>query len=265
MPFRKIALILAVVLSAFAARAAESAPSGLKNAWVDVHAVRSVFFIEGMSCRACAMMLHRKINGSKGVYWARFNFPLRLLTLYHSPQSFPASNVTGAMDGSSELKATLIAQKPASVFKPGKTAKLASWNGARVDSSEKEPILKPFASYLTAEMGESDERTQVYYEILGENARNRLLWSMAMKEGVEDLPSIKEFPRPVMKDFYWQENTAPTTPTDRAVAAYVSKMTSGSSPKDEMKQFEDLLKRIYAETAFEFTGEYAEDQVGVRP
>lgn len=258
MPFSKISFLLALLLLTAAGPGYPADASKLKAAWADAEAVRSVFFIEGMSCRACTIMLHRKINGAEGVYWARFNFPLRLLTVYHSPKAFPASAVTAMMDGSSELKASLLAHKPAASFKPGRKPALASWKGGRVDLSETGPVLKPFERYLTDEMGETDERTQVCHEILGENARNRLLAAIAIKEGVGAGASVKEFPRPVLKDFYWRDNTAPSTPDERALAAYVSKKTSDGSPKDEMRLFDNLLKKLYAETVFEFTGEYAE-------
>lgn len=230
----------------------------LAAAWADKGAARSVFFIDGMACRACTMMLDRKLNTAKGVYWARFNFPLRLLTLYHDPKSYPTASIEKLMDGSSELRAVLMESKPAATFKPGKSTPLASWNGGKVELSEAGRIVDPFREYLAKEMGETDEKTQVFHEILGEAARNRILAALAAREGFKGEAPVEELPRPVMKDFYWFRDIAAPSREDRAIAEFLGKKVLNGTPDAEMKLFDGFLLDLWKKSALDFRGEYLE-------
>lgn len=251
--FSIIALLLCLTSPSLAADSGK-----LAAAWADKGAARSVFFIEGMTCRACTMLLDRKLNTAKGVYWARFNFPLRLLTVYHDPKTYPTANVEKLMDGSSELRALHLASAPAASFKPGKSTPLASWKGGKVEGSGAGRILDPFREYLAKEMGESDEKTQVFYEILGEAVRTRILAALAAKEGFRGETRLEELPRPIIKDFYWFKEIAAPSREDRAIAEFLGKKVLTGTPDAEMKLFDGFLSDLWKKSALDFRGEFLE-------
>jgi len=88
-----VALLVLFLPVRFAAAEPPARLAGLTRAWKDPNAVRSVFFIHGMSCRACTMLLDRRLSTTAGLFWARFNFPLRTLTVYHDPRALPTRTI----------------------------------------------------------------------------------------------------------------------------------------------------------------------------
>ena len=79
------ALLVFLSLSLADPSAAASRAERYREGLNDPAAVRSVYFVRGMSCRACTMLIDRKLNSEEGIYWARFNYPLRIFTVVHDP------------------------------------------------------------------------------------------------------------------------------------------------------------------------------------
>lgn len=254
----KHSLTAFLLLLALAGGSAAAEKPGLKEAWADKNAVRSVFFIEGMACRACSMILDRKINNSKGVYWARFNFPMRLFTIYHDPKAYPTKNIENYMDGSAELKAVLLSSAPAAKFKPTNKSQLASWKGGKADVSEMEMVLRPFKDYLNKELGDTPEKVQLYHEILGEAMRNRALAQLAKSEGFNGDTKITDLPNPIVKDFYWTDDIAAPSRDDRAITEYLTAKVLTEKVTNEMEAFDLFLLDFWKKSGMDFRGEYLE-------
>jgi copper chaperone CopZ len=246
--------LLAFVLAG-AAQAASL--DGLRKAWADPAASRSTFFIGGMSCRACTMMLDRNLSRTPGVLWARFNYPLRLLTVYHDPRKTAAEAIVASIGASGELRAVHLETRPARNARPAVKDSLASWKGGSVAAAAAPAILKPFEPTLREQLGDSPERAQVIYEILGEAVRNRILAALAKKEGYAKGGSPPPLPDVVAKDFYWPEKLLPLTPDEAAIARFLSAgvLKAGGN---ERKDFEAWLLGLWRSIGFDFRGEVAE-------
>lgn len=250
-----------IVLFAFlvAGSAQAASPDGLRKAWADPTAVRSTFFIEGMSCRACTMMLDLNLNRTPGILWARFNYPLRLLTAYHDPKKVSSDTIVASVAKAKELKAVFLESRPAARFKPGPKGSLAAWKGGTVGAKEATAILKPFETSLREQLGDSAERSQVEYEILGEVVRNRILLGFARKAGYTGKGQPGALPEVVAKDFYWPEKLLPLTSDEASLAAFLNgEVLMAKAEEQRRKDFDAWLLRLWRKIDIDFRGEVAE-------
>lgn len=234
-----------------------ASPDGLRRAWGDPAAVRSTFFVEGMTCRACTLMLDLHLNRTPGVYWARFNYPLRLLTVYHDPRKASSSSVAAVVDKAGELTAVALGSRPAARFAPGPKAPLAAWKGGSVAKGEARAILTPFQASLREQLGDSAERPQVEYEILGEAVRHRILLGLARKAGHRK-DSAASLPEVVAKDFYWPEDRLALTPDEAAVAAFLHRsVLTARTEEQRRRDFDAWLLDLWRSIDLDFRGESA--------
>lgn len=254
--FRLSWLALIPLLLAPLAEAAQG--DALPRAWADPAAVRSTFFVEGMSCRACTMMLDLNLNRTPGILWARFNYPLRLLTVYHDPKKASSDAIAAFVAKAKELKAVFLESRPATGFKPSSKGSLAVWKAGTVGAAEAAAILKPFEASLREQLGGSEERPQVEYEILGEAVRNRILFGLARKGGYTGKGQTGSLPEVVAKDFYWPDSLVPLTSDEASVGAFLKdKVLTAPAEPQRRKDFDAWLLRLWRKIGFDFRGEVA--------
>lgn len=242
--------------------AARSERAGkLEEAAASKQIVRTVYFVEGMSCRACTLLLDRHLAKEKGVLWARFNYPLRLFTAYHDPDVMSVTKLEEFVDQHEELDVVLMESRPAASFPKGDA--VAVWRGGSYALSDALALPPKFQQGLSDYM--LDEGTpewyQVVYEIAGEDVRNLILQGLARKNGFDGAEAA-ELPFVVSKDFYWPSGNLEPTADEKAMARYVSKEILGGEEghKESIKKFDAWLKVLYEELDFEFRGEIMELQ-----
>jgi hypothetical protein len=257
MPRNRIYRILPLALLLLPSPAMAARAQGLLKAWADPSALRSTFFIEGMTCRACSIPMDIHVNGKEGVYWGRFNYPLRLLTVYHDPKKASADTIRAIVDQAKEFRTVFLESRPAAEFKPSPNAPLATWKGGAVPAAKVKTILQPFEEHLRAELGDSEEVPQVRYEILGEAVRNRLLAARAKKAGFPGKRAVSRLPEVVIKEFYWPEKMLPLSPDETAIAGFVLVQVLGGD-QNNRRAFENWLLNLWRGIAFEFRGEAVE-------
>lgn len=184
MRVQECVLALALLISSAIAPVHAVRDQCLVEAWKDPDALRSVFLVEEMTCRACTMILDRHLNREEGIYWARFNYPLRLLVVHHDPRKVPADALEDFVDRSEEFRAVHLGSSPAWGFRSGKAVPVASWSGGSFSPGQASRRLEPFLPVLWREFGdhENEEKTQAAYEILGEMVRTEILAAAAAAE-----------------------------------------------------------------------------------
>ncbi len=251
---KRLAALLLLTLF-FIPTALCASPEGLQKARNSKEAVRSVFFISGMSCRACTTILDKKIGKMEGVYWARFNFPLRLLTVYRDPKTAPAQSLAALVDNSGELKAKLLHEEPSSKILADKNKELAKWDGAKLALSESGAILKPFEENLKSLMGETPETAQVRYEILGEALRNKMILVEASAVRQKPAPALTDLPPVIAKDFYWPDSLRPLSENEKTVGAFIEERVTKKDFENGRKLFDEWLFGLYRKAKFDFRGE----------
>ncbi len=226
-------------------------------------ALRSVYFIRGMSCRACTMLIDRSLNGEEGIYWARFNYPLRLFTAYHDPGRVSSADLEKRISVTGELEAVHLESEPAGEALRGAKGSVASWKGGSLGSGEAEEAFRGFEETIRKYMIEPgmDDWKQVSYEIFGEEARSRILGERARKSGYGPSPGKVDIPVFVSKDFYWPVERLAPTPEEAAVARFLrEKVIDGREDEKGKELFDDWLLALWREIGFEFRGEAMELQ-----
>lgn len=244
-----------------ASGAAQPRRNRLPAAWSSPGAVRSVLFVRGMTCRACTMLLDRSLNASAGVLWARFNFPLRLLVVYHDPKTAPLSTITTLVSSAGELRAETVHSGPAGRFAPGGKGPIASWKGGALTRGEAKSTLDRFAASLRnigIDEG-SDELDQFSYEILGEEVRTRVLKASAAAAGFGTGPPGTTLPTVIPREFYWPADALDPTPEEAGIARYLrEKVLLGDEGEKGRARFDDWLLALWLKTELEFFGEHLE-------
>ena len=250
-------LLLPALLTSITTAAAAPRSDGLKKAWADASARRSTFFVEGMTCRACSVAMDVRLSEKDGVYWSRFNYPLRLLTVYHDPKKVPAEAITATVHLAKEFRAVPLASRPAAGYRPSKKSPLATWKGGTAAVADAEGILRPFEANLRKEIRDSEEVIQVRYEILGEAVRNRILLERAKKAGYPGKSAVAQLPEVLAKDFYWPDNLLDVSPSEAAIAGFVTTEVMAGKMNDP-KAFDAWLLKLWREIEFDFRGEALE-------
>lgn len=251
-----VLLLLSVAVSSSAADAA-----GLDKALAAPGTLRSVFFVEGMSCRACTTILEKRIANAPGVLWSRFNFPLRLLTAYHDPKIVSRDKIAALVNDSGELKAVFLSGVAASELKPVTRVNLGEWKGGKVMHCDTVAILRPFEHFLKELLGETRELPQARYEILGEHVRNKIFLEAAKKAGYGRKAGAEEFPPVIAKDFYWPETLRPLTGDEKIIAAFIEEEVTKKDPENSGKLFDAWLLALWRDLNFNFYGEFAEGKL----
>jgi hypothetical protein len=237
--------------------------AGLQRAWKAPGSVRSVFFVGNMSCRACTFLLDRKLAREEGVYWTRFNYPLRLLVIYHDPGTFPISRVEGFVSQAGELSTVLLESRPAVGYRPAAGEPPARWKGGTLTLEEALGAPKPFEATLREMMIErgTGEWDQIAYEIAGEEARNRIFLELARAAGYGSGGNPVEQPIMIAKDFYWPVELLPLTADEATVARFVrERVIKDDEQEAGRERFDSWLLGLWKELSFDFRGEYLELQ-----
>ena len=140
---------LCTVLSLPAPTAASPDRSAsLRRAYSAEGAVRIVYFVRGMNCRACTIIIDRLLNGMEGVYWARFSYPIRLLTVYSDPAKLPGNAVEDLIASSGKLQLVLLESAAAGDYAPGVGDPVAKWKGGSLSLAEAREAPARFKSML---------------------------------------------------------------------------------------------------------------------
>lgn len=256
-----VLLLAASLLLAPAASAAPERTEELRKGLAAPGTLRSVFFIGGMSCRACTLIIDRHLNEREGVHWARFNYPLRLFTVYHDPARAGVAAIERMIAATGELRARLLESEPAAGQAPGRAGAVASWKGGSMSRPEAEAAPVPFAATLADNMIDegSEEWNQVVYEIAGEAVRNRILRAAAAGDGYHPPAGKVDLPAVIAKDFYWPVERLAPTPEEAAVALFVrEKVILGDEGKEGRERFDDWLLGVWKDLRLDFRGEILE-------
>jgi hypothetical protein len=216
-----------------------------------------------MSCRACTIILDRTLNGQDGIYWARFNYPIRQLVVFHDPGKFDAAAVEAFIDQTGKLNAVPMASGKAVGFAKSRGTTVADWQGGSLSLADglasPEPFLDGLRAYLV-ERG-TEDWNQVVYEIAAEKARNRIFRDEAKKSGYVAGQAGGDMPVVISKEFYWPVERMALTAEEAAVARFVSeKVIMGDEGEEGTKRFDSWLEDLWRERAFEYRGEFLELQ-----
>jgi hypothetical protein len=254
-------LLLILALPVPVKAAAANRTLGLRRALESPGAVRSVFFLRGMNCRACTILIDRSLNAQEGIYWARFNYPLRIFVAFHDPKKVGAEDLEQALDQTESLDASLIASTAARGFSLLEGGAAAAWKGGSLSVDDALHVSEPFLKQLEGYMIEkgTEEWKQVLYEISGEKVRGRILRAKAGREGYTPGEGGGELPVVIAKDFYWPADLLPLTAEEAAVARLVKeKVILGNEGEEGRMRFDRWLEELWAEAALDFRGEFLE-------
>ena len=183
-PLRRL-IVLVSLCTVFALCAPPPASAdrtaSLREAFSAKGAVRTVYFVRGMNCRACTIIIDRVLNRTEGVYWARFSYPIRLLTVYSDPAKVSASAVEELLRSSEKLELVLLESSAAVDYAPGESTPVAAWKGGALSLAEAREAPARFQAMLDAYSLEPGvgEWSQVVYEIVSEAVRGRILLAVA--------------------------------------------------------------------------------------
>lgn len=244
--------------------AAEASPdrtTSLRQAFSAAGAVRSVYFVRGMNCRACTIIIDRVLNGMEGVYWARFSYPVRLLTVYSDPAKASAASVEELIRSSEKLELVLLESGAAADYAPGEGDPVASWKGGSISLAEAREMpgrFKPMLDAYSLEPG-APEWNQVVYEIVSEAVRGRILLTAAVENGFSPDQGGGELPVFISKDFYWPVELLPLTPEETAVGAFIrEKVVDGDESEKGLVRFDIWLLNLWKDLGFDYRGEILE-------
>jgi hypothetical protein len=249
------------VLGASPAEGLSLRTAGLRRAISDAGAVRNVYFVRGMNCRACTLILDRNLNEMDGVLWARFAYPARLLTIYLDPGQISASRVEEMINFSGKLNLVLLASGPARDYAAAEGVPVGAWKGGSLSLTEAREAPKRFLSMLEAYMIEpgTDDWHQVLFEISAEEMRNRIFLARAREEGYTPGAAGGELPVFISKDFHYPVELMPLTPEEAAVARYVrERVIEGDESEEGMKKFDSWLLALWKDLGLDFRGEILE-------
>lgn len=256
-------LVLAGAASATAGGGRRAA--SLQEAWADPAAMRSVLFVRGMTCRACTLLLDRRLAATPGIYWSRFNYPLRLFVVHHDPKTASLRSIRELIGSTGELATEVLATGPSASFGPAGDTDFVSWKGGAVGPREARGIPERFLADLDAngfERGQN-EFDQVLYEILGEEVRNRVFASRAAAAGYRAGPAGTPLPTVVAREFYYPESELETGPAEAGVARFLlERVLLGDEGEAGRERFDSWLLQLWREIGLDFRGEYLEVSAG---
>lgn len=255
------ALLVLLSLSVADPSAAASRADRYREGLSDPAAVRSVYFVRGMACRACTMLIDRKLNRSEGIYWARFNYPLRTFTVVHDPGKYSGVALEKFIAEPGELSLVLLGSGAAAAAQYRKGNPVVSWAGGRLSLVEARASSRPFEKTII-EYGikkGSEDWDQVAYEIAAEEARNRIILARALAGGFKKGGDGEEILAVVAKDFYWPTELLTTTADEAAIARFLKeKVILGDESETGRKRFDDWLLELWREINLDFKGEALE-------
>jgi hypothetical protein len=241
--------------------ASQDRSASLRRAYSAEGAVRSVYFVRGMNCRACTIIIDRVLNGMEGVYWARFSYPVRLLTVYSDPSKASAAAVEELIRSSEKLELVLLESGAAADYAPGEGDPVASWKGGSISLAEARELparFKPMLDAYSLESGTA-EWNQVVYEIVSEAVRGRILLTAAGENGYSPGQGGGELPVFISKDFYWPVELLPLTPEEAAVGTFIrEKVVGGDESAEGLVRFDDWLLSLWKDLGFDYRGEILE-------
>jgi hypothetical protein len=261
--FFLIIFLSAAALTPSVSAAAPLRTLGLQAALADPGAVRTAYFVRGMNCRACTIIIDRTLNGKDGIYWARFNYPIRQLVVFHDPGKITSEGVEAFIDRSGELDAVLMASGKAMDYAQSRGTTVGDWRGGSLSLDDALASPEPFLEGLQAYMIErgTEEWNQVAYEIAAEKARNRIFRDEAERNGYAPGEAGGEMPVVMAKAFYWPANLLHLTAEEAAVARFVKeKVIAGGDSEKEKERFDSWLEDLWRGLAFDYRGEMLELQ-----
>ena len=260
-PWLVAALALVLALAHGDATGAQLRRALLPAAREAPQAVRSVIFVHGMTCRACTMLLDRRLGATPGVYWNRFNFPLRLLVVYHDPAVAPPDSILALVGSSGELRAEALRSALVSALPPGEETTLASWKGGALSAKEAQAEIDRFAASLgkTDVVEGSEEWDQFSYEIIGEAVRGRILRERAAAAGFRTGPPGTTLPAVIPREFYWPAHALAPTPEEAGVARFLREQVLLGDEGDKGRaRFDDWLLALWRAIDLDFRAEARE-------
>ena len=241
--------------------AASGRTASLRQAFADKGAVRNVYFVRGMNCRACTIIIDRVLNGMDGVYWARFSYPVRLLTVYSDPAKVSGSAVEEFIMSSDKLELVLLESAAAGGYAPRKGDPVAAWKGGDLSLVEARDMPGRFQTMLDAYSLDpgAGEWNQVVYEIVSEAVRGRILLAVAGENGYTPGKTGGELPVFISKDFYWPVDLLPLTSEEAAVGNFVrEKVVAGDESEKGLMRFDTWLLALWRDIGFDYRGEIIE-------
>lgn len=209
------------------------------------------------------MLLDRRLSTADGVLWTRFNFPLRLLTVYHDPRVLPDGTVVQFVAETGELRAELLGSLPASRYAPVGAPAAATWKGGALPLAEARGLPRRFLPTLKQNLLEEGdaEYAQVIYEIVGEGVRDRIFQARAAAAGYASGPPETRLPSVVPRDFYWPAEARRPTPAEAGVARFLlEKVMLGDEGDEGRARFERWLLALWREAGLDYRGEYLETE-----
>jgi hypothetical protein len=250
--------LLVLLTLTFAAPSAEASRADrYREGLNDPAAVRSVYFVRGMACRACTMLVDRKLNREEGIYWA----------VVHDPGKYSGVALEKFIAEPGELSLALLGSGPAASFLYRKGDPVVTWTGGSLSLEEARTSSRPFEETILdfgIKKG-SEDWAQVAYEIAAEEARNRIILAMALAGGFDKGVVEEEILTVVAKDFYWPTELLPPTADESAMARVLrEKVMLGDESEAGRERFDDWLLGLWQEIALDFKGE-ALELTGVRP
>lgn len=255
--------LLAALLGTVPASAVSERTGGLRKALAVPGAVRSVFFVRGMSCRACTLLMDRHLNRVAGVFWGRFNYPLRLLVVYHDSKYVSTAALEEFVNRSGELGAEIMRSTLAGEVVMSVDHPVARWKGGSLTFEEARVAPQPFEGMIEEYMIDrgTEMWVQVVYEIAGEEARNRILRARASAAGYEAGGAAVDIPTFIAKDFYWPVELMPPTPEEAAVSRFLRERVISDDEEEKGRGlFDEWLLELWREIELDFRGEILELQ-----
>ena len=261
------AILFILSLSLADPSAAASRADRYREGLSDPAAVRAVYFVRGMACRACTMLIDRKLNAEEGIYWARFNYPLRIFTVVHDPGKYSGASLEKLIAAPGELTLVLLKSERLAASMYGEGDPVVTWTGGSLSLEEARTSSRPFEKTIEdfgIEKG-SEDWAQVAYEIAGEETRNRIILARALAGGFGKMGvGEEEIPVMVAKDFYWPTELLRPTADEAAAARFLrEKVILGDEAEAGRERFDDWLLGLWREIALDFRGE-ALELMGVR-
>jgi len=264
LPLRRLAILIglcAVVVLSAPAAASPDRTASLRQAFSAERAVRSVYFVRGMNCRACTIIIDRVLNGMDGVYWARFSYHVRLLTVYSDPAKISASEVEELIMSSDKLELVVLESGAAGDYEPRDGIPVAAWKGGALSLAEARRAPGRFQEMLDAYSLEpgAPEWNQVVYEIVSESVRGRILLAVAGENGYPPGKAGGDLPVFISKDFYWPVELLPLTAEEAAVSSFVREtVVAGDESEDGLMRFDTWLLALWRDIGFDYRGEIIE-------
>jgi hypothetical protein len=207
------------------------------------------------------MLVDRSLNKEEGIFWARFNYPLRIFTVVHDPGKYSGAALEKFIAQPGELSLVPLESGPAADYRYREGDPVVSWTGGHLNLEEARAASRPFEKTIEdfGIANGSEDWAQVVYEIAGEESRNRILLAMALAGGFGMGAGKTEIPVVVAKDFYWPTELLPPTADEAAVARLLrEKVILGDESEAGRERFDDWLLELWREVDLDFRGEALE-------